>query len=132
MTFLLYTPLMDDVGKRLLEVLYRTNLDGQIEIVQTMEGLHQRLRKFFQKPSVIILRAINKQNIQDLLSEKKVMGDAFIILILPARDENILSLGHRFSPRFIAFADSAFGDVASVLKKIQITRAQEKQPAPKG
>ena len=132
MTILFYTELLDDVGKRLLEVICKANRQGQVEVHQKIDGLHHRLCQLTQKPAVIILRAPNRECLNSLLAENKLMRDANIILVLPAWDQEMTSLGHLFRPRFLTFEDNSFEDIASVVKKIQRRGAGGNQPSLSG
>ena len=50
------------------------------------------------------------------------MGDLFstvpILLVLPNRGKATVSTGHKLYPRFVAYVDSYFSDIVSVLDKL--------------
>ena len=49
---------------------------------------------------------------------EKLLTDMRILLILPDRNKETVSAGHRLRPRYMSDADSDFEDVVAVVKQI--------------
>jgi hypothetical protein len=89
-----------------------------VEICQTIASLSRRLRRFEDRPGVVVLLAPGKGDLSELLAIRSLFRGLRLILLLPDREPETISKGHTLMPRFLAYCDGNFGDVAAVLKKM--------------
>lgn len=118
MKMLLYLPHEDGVGTKLLGIIEGLAVNGKIEIYRSIDSLVQRLRKPTFDMDISILIAVNKKQLSDLLFIKEEFRDIKIILILPDRESDTISRGHKLYPRFVSYIDSDFKEVGAVLEKM--------------
>lgn len=75
---------------------------------------------------VLILFAASKQELEGLLAIHDKFEEFRVILILPDRDTELVTVGHVLKPRFISFMDSDMGNLEKVICKMQgLTTAQQ-------
>jgi hypothetical protein len=90
-----------------------------IIIIKDSSELEYHLRHRSDNNIVALLQLKNKNELTDIFLLKNLLGNIPIILVLPDRENNTIALGYKLCPRFIAYADSDFLDVASVMIKIK-------------
>ncbi len=98
-----------------IELVVKTT---EIEIFRTTENLKSRLYRFIHNLEVAVLLASSRKELQYIVSIRDLFGDIRIILILPDRERDTISQGHKLYPRFLSYVDSNFADVAAVLAKM--------------
>ena len=118
MGILFYTNGVDEDSHLLLAEIESVAKTPDIEIFRTTEDLTSRLRQFRHNLEVAVLMASSLKDLQYLVSIQNLFGDIRIILILPDRDQETVSLGHKLYPRFLSYIDGNFADVAAVLTKM--------------
>lgn len=101
----------------------------QIEIHHNIDSLTSRLCQPRYDLTAIVLLTSNCKDLLDLLSIRDMFDDIPIILILPDRERDTISKGHKLYPRFISYMDGDFSDVASVLAKM-LGNAYQKERMP--
>jgi hypothetical protein len=123
---LFYSKAESKVGERLLNIIESAGLAESIEICRNLADLAHRLRDFATAPSVGVLIASTDQDLLEFLSIYHLLQWLRIILVLPDKDKQTISLAHRLGPRFLTYADSDLGAIGSVLLKM-LNSAAEKQ-----
>ena len=118
MNVLAYASLANDAAKRLINVIAGVAERENTEIFNTLDSLTSRLVKLRRDQTVVVLFASTEQEVSATLSFNKIFHEYKLILILPDRDDQAMSMGHRLFPRFVTYADSDFSDVGAVLKKM--------------
>ena len=93
-------------------------VNEKIEIYRNIDSFTKRLRKPTFDIDISILMAANKKQFSDLLFIKEALRDIKIILILPDRESDTISRGHKLYPRFVSYIDSDFKEVGAVLEKM--------------
>ena len=96
---------------------------GQVEIYYTLEKFYQRLTQSGSSNAVTVLLIASRHELQNIVQYADLLCDQKIILVLPDRAQDTLSMGHALYPRYISYTDSDLQDVTSVLRKL-ITRNQ--------
>ena len=91
---------------------------GSLEFFTTLKAFSQRLRQPLSRPTVTILLPADERDLDNLVSIHDFLLHLPIILILPGQSHDLVTKGHSLRPRFLAFADSDFSDVAAVLTKM--------------
>jgi len=94
---------------------------GQVEIYYTLEKFYQRLTQSGSSNAVTVLLIASRQELENIVQYAELLCDQKIILVLPDRAQETLSMGHALYPRFISYTDGDLKDVTSVLHKM-ITR----------
>jgi hypothetical protein len=96
---------------------------GQVEIYYTLEKFYQRLTQSGSSNAVTVLLIASRHELENIVQYADLLCDQKIILVLPDRAQDTLSMGHALYPRYISYTDSDLQDVTIVLRKL-ITRNQ--------
>ena len=102
-------------GKKLLDAVHPYSSNSQLEYHTTIDSLHQRLRRNGLVNVIALLMTAGRHELQHLQRLSGLMTDMKVILVLPDRSRETVSLGHSLYPRFISYLDSDFDDVRAVL-----------------
>jgi hypothetical protein len=112
---LIYTSKTEGAGERLFRVISSLFPERDLEIYQSIGKLTKRLRQPIFYPTIVILLASSKEELQDILFLRDLLENAKIILILPDSNPETLAVGHTLRPRFMSDCGSNFIDLAAVL-----------------
>ena len=118
MKVLYFAPMENGVCKRLQQSIEEVVWLENMEIYRTFEDLSGRLHQPLHNLSVAVLLATNREYLQELLSIRDLITDVRLIAVLPDRKKETIAKGHLLRPRFLAYADGDFADVAAVLEKM--------------
>ena len=118
MSLLYYRPPQNIVAEKLQFVLESEIPDQQLEIFYSIEGLSDRLSQSVRGNCTAVILAENTSDLENLFTLKNLLKDIRIILILPDRTEEIISMGYKLHPRFSSYMDSELSEVVVVLKKM--------------
>ena len=125
MSVIYYNSMNNNAGNRLQKILEAANSEKKIERCRSIEELSIRLRQSNLENNIAILVINAKEEIYQICSIKKLSNNIRIILILPDRSNEIISLGFKLYPRFISYIDNDFKDVADVLKRMMLAEKNE-------
>jgi hypothetical protein len=118
MNLLVYINGLNGAGKRLQRVLETEVSKDQIEICRDVAGLTRRFRGPRLELKIAVLLVSSREDLEAILSIAELLYDLRIILILPDREHETISMGFKLYPRFVSYADGDFSDVAAVLGKM--------------
>ncbi len=118
MKILFYLPAAGAAAARLLTRMEATALPFPREIHRSLADLSKRLRRMTGDIAAAVILTGSEDELKRLLWLRNDLSDVRIILILPDGGKSILAKAHGLFPRFIAYADSDFQDVADVLRKM--------------
>ncbi len=118
MGLLFYATEKKGTGQLLWDLHQELAPEYQGDFYQTIGAFTQKLRRPQGELSIAVLLAGTRDDLLDILSIKNLLERTNIILILPDRDEDTINQGHTLFPRFLTYADSNFGWVNTVLKKM--------------
>ena len=118
MTVLFLSDSKNEAKNLLLRVLYMIVPKNKITLINDVGELEYHLRQQLHDNSIAVLLPANISEMTAIIALKGIFGDMPIILIMPDRQNNTISLGYKLRPRFITYADSDFLDVAAVLMKM--------------
>ncbi|MBN2419276.1 MAG: hypothetical protein JXL81_07815 [Deltaproteobacteria bacterium] len=118
MSLLYYRPPQNTAAERLQFIIETEVPDQKIEIFYSIEGFSDRLSQSSRGNCTAIILAANIHDLEHLVKLKNLLKDIRIILILPDRSEEVVSMGYKLHPRFLSYVDSEFNEVAVVLKKM--------------
>jgi hypothetical protein len=120
---------MNGPGRRLFHDIQRKMNGHRIAVDRSVEALSKRLRSPMRDRVIMVLVAENRERLEAFISLGDLMNDAPILLVLPDREPATISFGHKLYPRFVAYLDSDFSDLVSVLcKLLDHGRAQHRFP----
>lgn len=105
-------------SSRLQEVLKPVVTERSLEVFKKFEDFSDRIRRLPRDIDVAVLLVQNDKQLIALLSLSEYLDAARIILILHDRDPNMTSKAHLLHPRFLAYIDDDFSDIAAVLSKM--------------
>ena len=118
MELLFYATSKKGAGKRLERIIEGLVPQKDIEIYRTSESFSQRLRRFRGDLYLMVVLTTTADELREVFLIRDLLFDIPLILILPDREPNTISKGHKFRPRFITYADGDFKDFALVLEKM--------------
>ncbi|MEW6429306.1 MAG: hypothetical protein AB1568_14865 [Thermodesulfobacteriota bacterium] len=99
-----------------------------LEVFASYEPLRRRLSRMRGEGAIVILAVENRCQLLRFRELQDLVGDLRLLLILPDHEGETLRLGHRLYPRFIAYRDGDFDDVAAVVARMHARLS----PAQKG
>jgi len=121
MDMIFYSPTMNGRPEERLQTMMEKLIPGgRPEACRTVDDLAARLLEPHNDLTIVLLLAADKDDLFDLAS----IGDLFhihnarIIVVVPDRDKDTVSLAHRLRPRLLTYADSDFAEVFAVLNNI--------------
>ncbi len=118
MELIYYSTEKNNAGKHLNSVIQHLSQEIRLENFSSTHKLSLRLRQPVYDIAVAVLLAGNRKELLDFLSIHDLLANIPLILILPDRENDTVSKGHRFHPRYLAYVDSDFSDVGLVLEKM--------------
>jgi hypothetical protein len=92
--------------------------DERIEIYRSIEDLANGLRQLLDLDAIIVIQVGDRQELLRILSLRDLLQGVRIILLVPDREEETISLAHRFRPRFLASSENDFSNTMSVVRKM--------------
>jgi hypothetical protein len=105
--------------------------DQEFDICRSFVSLYQLFHQPGFDPNLAVLIPGSKEGLKNIISLRDLLLDKRIILILPDRDAESISMAHIISPRFLGYADSPYKLVGAVIKKMaekfEIARLQNSE-----
>jgi hypothetical protein len=118
MCVLYYRPSENIIAERLQFIMESELPDQRIEVFYSIEGLTERLSQSARGDCAAIIMAEDIIALKKLFALRSLLRDIRIILILPDRSKEAVSMGYKLHPRFLSYSDGEVGEVAVVLKKM--------------
>ena len=106
------------IGSKLQEVVANVLPGSYVDTYHTISRLSERLHKPALNFPIVVLLAMNREDLENIVAIQNLLFDSRIVLILPDREEDTMALGHILRPRFVSYRDSSFKDVGAVLNKM--------------
>jgi hypothetical protein len=118
MKIFLYSKVGDRSGD-ILEKIIKTHLPGvEMVVYRTMDDLSQNLRQPIEDSGVAILLVSNQEDLKNILSIRYLFQNIRIILLLPSKETEIITLAHQLRPRFLTDINSDLAEITAVLKRM--------------
>jgi hypothetical protein len=118
MKIFLYSKVGDPSGNR-LNKLIETHLPGvEMAVYRTIDDLSQSLRHPTEDLGVAILLISNQEDLRNILSIRHLFQNVRIILLLPSKETEIVTLAHQLRPRFLTDIYTDLAEITAVLKKM--------------
>ena len=92
--------------------------DERIEIYRSIEDLANGLLQLLDPDAIVILQAGDRQELLRILSFRDLLQGVRVILLVPDREEETISLAHRLRPRFLGNSENDFSNTMSVVRKM--------------
>ena len=92
--------------------------DERIEIYRSIEDLANGLLQLLDRDAIVILQAGDRQELLRILSFRDLLQGVRVILLVPDREEETISLAHRLRPRFLGNSENDFSNTMSVVRKM--------------
>jgi hypothetical protein len=89
-----------------------------VETFYTISSLSERLHRPALNFPIVVLLAMNREDLENIVAIQDLLSDSRIVLILPDKEDDTMALGHTLRPRFVSYRDSSFKDVGAVLNKM--------------
>ena len=118
MSLLFYATIRVEAEKRLYCTIERVVPKEKIEIYRSIGSLALRLGQPLDTSTIIIILAVNREELLNIFSIRDLLTDIRLILIIPDREKETLSKAHSLSPRFLSYIDDDFTDIVAVLDKM--------------
>lgn len=118
MQVVLYENGTHEAGKKLWNIIGSQVAKTCTERFSTIDSFSQKLRQPMNGISIAVLLSTTKDELQRLVLLGDLLGSIQIILVLPDRSAEILSLGLQLRTSYISEVDGNVSDVGSVLKQI--------------
>jgi len=119
MNILLYSSEKSDITTRLQDSIAPLPFVDRVMRYRCLADLADRFSSPEPLPEVIVLSAINVQEVDAFFDFRFRLKNGFLILILPDSEDFIVVRSYQLYPRFITYQDSDFSDIQAVLKRIQ-------------
>jgi hypothetical protein len=119
MNLLLYSPTRDAVGERLQRVVEAFVFPDEIKVCRTLQDLSAALRRPNHHLATAVLLATTNEDLTGFLNIRDLLDNLRVILVLPDRHDETVTKAHGLRPRFLAYADGDFIDVAAVLNRMR-------------
>ncbi len=117
MRLLVYTNQKSAAGKRLHNKM--SGLPGiYCEFIHTHMDVEDSFRQRPGRNRIILFLASDNQDLSFIRSLTRSYSNTKLILILPNRRKNTVTLGLLAYPRFVSYADGNFKDICAVIQKI--------------
>lgn len=92
--------------------------EGGVEVYRSIEELVHGLHRFYDRDTIVILRAGDREELLRIVSLRNLLQGLRVIILLPDREEETISLAHRLRPRFLGNSEDDLSDTLSVLRKM--------------
>jgi hypothetical protein len=103
---------------RLHQALALADVAHPPEVHSDVGQFCQCFRSVAYHPDVVIMMPSCVEELKRLADDRDLFANSRTILILPDQESSVVSVGHLFHPRFIAFGDEDFQDLAAVLRHL--------------
>ncbi len=103
---------------RVVETLQKQLAGLKILRIRTVNSLTTRLRKPCHGLVIALVVIRNREEMIQFTEFQNLIRDLRLVLVLPGRDDEMVSMAHKLGPRFIAYADNGFEQAVAVVRKM--------------
>ena len=118
MQLLFYAKRNDESENRLDAAIRSVAPGGAIERFVTLEGFRERLRSIIEPNSIMVLAAVDREELLEMQALREMLIEIYIILVLPDRQESTIKLAHLLRPRFLGQTKDDFTDLSQIVAKM--------------
>jgi 3-phosphoglycerate kinase len=87
-------------------------------VYRTINDLSQGLRLPIEDSGVAVLFISDQGNLKKILSIRHLFQNIRIILVLPSKEAEIITLAHQLRPRFLTDIHTDLAEITEVLRKM--------------
>ena len=127
MRTVLYANGLKNIQEKLQKMIYEQVSGTRVYTCNSIELLSQVLRLPLNHVSVVILLVASRDELVQFNCMSTLFDNIRVILVLPDKKKDTLSLGFKFKTSFVSYLDSNLQDVASVLGQILKKLKENKQ-----
>jgi len=99
-------------------MLRRLVPEENLEVYRKIEELTPRLQRLYDRDAIVILQARDREELLRMISLRDLLQGIRVILLLPDREQETISLAHSLRPRFLGNGESDLSNTVSVLQKM--------------
>jgi len=92
--------------------------EEKLEIYRSIEELVHGLYRLNSYNTILLLQAKDREELSRIVSLRDLLQGLRVILLIPDREGDTISLAHRLRPRFLSNSEKDFSDTFSVLQKM--------------
>ena len=129
MQLLFYAKRNDESENRLNAAIRSVAPGGAIERFDTLDGFRDRLRSIVEPNSIMVLAAVDREELLEMQALRDMLTEIFVILVLPDRQESTIKLAHLLRPRFLSQTQDDFSDLSQIVAKMIHTPHGPPRPA---
>jgi len=118
MQLLFYASKNDENENRLDAAIRSVAPGGKIERFVKLEDFRNRLRSIIEPNSIMVLAAVDREELLELQAYRDMLTEIFIILVLPDRQESTIKLAHLLRPRFLSQVNDDFSELNQIIAKM--------------
>ncbi len=122
MRTIFYSNDINEIQTKLDNSTYNQIQGITVEIIDSFQCLTKQMSEPLNHVSVIIAWIHKKNELENLFDLLPLIKTARVILVLPDRKQQTISIGIKLNPSFISYQDNNFEDIITVLKKIQTVK----------
>jgi hypothetical protein len=125
MELVIYSTISEERQGELVNVIEPFLPEKEIEVYRTLEEFSLRLKHPAQPNSIALLAPGSRQDLMEMLSRRELLRDLRTIIIAPDHETETVAIAHQFRPRYLAYLNGGFGEIAAVVGKMVTTRPSE-------
>jgi len=115
---LFYSSIREDPERGVGERLRGLAPGEGVEVCRSIEELIRGIHRSYDRDAIILLRARDREELLRIVSLRDLLQDLRIVLLIPDREEETISLAHRLRPRFLGNGENDVSDTMSVVRKM--------------
>jgi hypothetical protein len=103
-----------DIGERLKALVPAE----RVQVYRSIEELVHGLYRIYDHDTIVLIQARDREELLRIVSLRDLLQGLRVILLIPDRNGETISLAHRLRPRFLSNSENDFSDTFSVLQKM--------------
>jgi hypothetical protein len=115
---LFYSSIRDYPGIEIRERLKTLVPEDSLELYESIEELARGIRQLYDHHTIVLLQARDREDLLRIVSLGDLLQGLRVVLLIPDREEETISLAHRLRPRFLSNCENNFSDAMNVLRKM--------------
>lgn len=118
MEILFYYSMANGTGNELLQMMEKLTSHVRVRVFRNWKIFSEELMSPRTDSAVAVVLISQKEELLDAVSVRALIHEYRLILILPDREEQTVSLGHSLRPNFMAYKTGNLRELEIVLKKM--------------
>jgi hypothetical protein len=118
MDVFIYSTIPEKKEEELVNIFKPVLPQEKIELYRTLEDFSLRLKHPVPPNSIVLLAPGSRQELLRILSTRDLLHDLRTIVIVPDHETETVAIAHQFRPRYLAYLNGGFGEVAAVVGKM--------------